>query len=185
MGAFNPPATALAYRGPIAPVPSANGTVPRLFAAIADVVSNGIGLIQLGVVCNPTTSADWLNFATTYTEFRLLGAKMRFIPSFFGTASSGLTALPGTMVLCALRDATVSAPAAQQALETSPNRSNSIYRPLVLEMRSSGALETMWQNTDTAGALNFTFGLTASGLTPSITYGQYVLTMLVQFRNAR
>lgn len=188
--AKNPSPNALVYTGAIrggaGAQPDDAITVRLSYASYISGASSGFTLAvnNLGV----TTATDWLSYANTYDEFRVLGFEMDWLPYWMGgnTGPSGaVTHSAGLRFVTHSADALVN-PTADQAVQHAdwvPAHTGERFKSM---WKMSGADEAAFQNTASPpsvllGSIYCAFPAAAY----NGTYGIQVATYLVQFRGRK
>jgi len=179
----NPGFNVLTYTGPIEQPILQQQPIVRLFGSAGALASDGSGNINFVVSNSPTPSADWSAISGLYAEARILGSVFRLLPLFPGYSTTSTPLLASVWVLGLIRNGGASAfPNLGQALTGVPRKILTTGERASMTYKMMGAIEASFFNTSGfTGTAAFT--VTASGLTASSTYANYVIETLVQLRN--
>jgi len=181
---MNPSPLALAYRGPISPNVPGAAPIVRLQTYAATISSNLGGSIVAQVVVAASVLSEWATMQGLYREYRILGARCKWIPNFTGYSTASTPPLSSMAVFSMSRDPSITAPASVlAALQTNPRVVGNISNKLSLTFRMSGSTEAAWHNTDSPGVGVATFSLNCDLLTVSSVYGTVQMDAMVQYRN--
>jgi hypothetical protein len=179
-----PSAAAMVYSGPIKFMPGDSNNADMRVVTLHEtstnyVTSNVSGVLSLALPMNPSSAADWSNWAGAYSEYRLLGCDMEFFPQNRYSKSGVVT----TPILGAVtHQTTSSAPNSYTAIMALASaRKLSLEDPWKIEWRMTGAEEASFKDT-AAPAFIGSIYLYSDGLTVSTTYGRVFIYWLVQFR---
>lgn len=183
---FNPPSTALTYTGPISANVPSMAPVTRNMVYASTVASNALGSIAFQYVVAATSLNEWSNFAALYSEYRIMAARIRWIPNYTGLSTASTPALSSMAVLTLTRDGTIVTPSSVlNALSIAPRVVSNIYSRMSLTYRMSGPLEASFHNTDAPAVGVCTFCLNSDLLTASSSYGTIQADVMIQFRNPK
>jgi len=181
---MNPPVTALTYSGPISPMVPGVQPITRLLTYAATQSTNPAGSMVSQVVASVTSTTEWSQLSALWREYRILGARITWIPNFTGYSTASTPLLSSMAVLTLQRDGTIVSPTTVlTALRIGPRVVSNIASRMSLSYRMSGALEASFHNTDAPAVGVATFCLNSDLLTVSAAYGTLQMDMMVQFRN--
>jgi hypothetical protein len=170
------------YKGPIPRNVSEDGIV----AVLRDVVTfnTGAGTTFVSYLDNnPSSTDNWSEYSTSWAEYRVLGIRYEYSPTFLVNTAAVLTAPLATTVLhMKASPAIASYP---QALSYGDSRLGHVTKKFSREWRMIGAEEGAWIDTAAPAGTAFTFAAYGEALTTALLYGTMVRTYLVQFRNPR
>jgi len=179
-----PAATAMTYRGPISPMVPGIQPITRNMTYAATISTNALGSITQGVTVAVTSLQEWSQMAALWREYRILGARMQWIPNFVGYSTTATPLLSSMAILALSRDGTIVPPTTVlNALSIAPRVVFTIGQRRSLTYRMNGPLEASFHNTDAPAVGVATFTLNADLLTVSAAYGTLQMDVMVQFRN--
>jgi len=155
--------------------------VERLSQVLSTASSPG-GDISVSILADPSSAADWTNFAALYGEYRVLGMRVRWVPKKHNWVNSVDTSISNVLAYGIMRNATSPVPVTVDAAFRntnvglgqldSPHRSNS---------RAGSAQEMLFRNTASPGAFWYYY-LVANGASNGTVYGSLFVEWIVQFR---
>jgi len=181
---INPAATAMQYFGPITPMVPGIQPITRMMTYAASQSSNPAGTIAAGVTIAVTSLTEWSTISNLWREYRILGAKMKWIPNFAGYSTASTPPLSAMAVLSLSRDGTITPPTSVLlALPIAPRVVSTISSRMSLTYRMNGPLESSFHNTDAPAVGVATFCLNSDLLSVSAFYGTLQMDVMVQFRN--
>jgi hypothetical protein len=179
------PATAIAYRGGIRNgVENANTDLITVNLSTAySQSSTGAGLIaNVWKTDDVTASSDFASYAATYTEYRVLGFEVEWVPLY---GESVTTPAPGIGAQAIDRSNAIGTPASLDAvIQRVSWKTWKTNKPNKMHWKMSSVEEATFTNTSATvthgGVVNY-----VGSLTPSTVYGNWYVTFKVQFRNRK
>jgi len=176
----------MTYTGPITPNVPAMAPITRNMVYATTVSSNAAGSIVQQFALAVTSLQEWVAMSNLFSEYRIMAARVRWIPNYSGLSTASTPALSSMAVLTLIRDGTITTPASVlAALSIAPRVVSNIYSRMSLTYRMSGPLEASFHNTDAPAVGVATFCLNADLLTVSSAYGTLQADVMVQFRNPK
>jgi len=177
------------YRGPVVPrgLVAQQQIIARRLTYFTTAASNGSGNIGYSFSNNPTSTFEWTNYAALYTEYRTLAFRVRYQPNY-GTYISSTTGTTthirdGPMVVYRERNSAASIVSTIGAAFSKEGAYiGSTQRPCWNVIKMSGSSESAWYNT-IAPTANTAVNFVAFSLDTGVTYGNFFLEFLVQFRS--
>lgn len=177
-----PPASELIYRGII----PRNTAETGLVAVLRDVATYGTGGGTSFVSYldnNPSSTDNWAEYSTSWSEYRVLGIRFEFSPTF---AVNTATVATNPVLHAVLHMKTTPAIASYaQGLSYGDSKLGHVTKKFVDEWRMNSAEEGTFIDTASPAGTAFVHTAYADTLTTATTYGTLFRTWLVQFRNAR
>jgi hypothetical protein len=174
------------YNGPIVP-PLSKFSIPavkRVQRVTAVAASDGAGLLRGSFGNNPSGGSDWSNWITTWTEYRVLGFEVEYIPAFENSYPTS-TAVGGLLVAYVDRQSSASSPSsANQVLAYDGSKYVSMNKHLKIITKATGTNEMQWLNTASPSAW-CSIRYCSTALSISTTYGTFVITWLIEFRSSQ
>jgi hypothetical protein len=180
---------------PVVPSPSAlqyRGIIPRnasedgIVSVLRDVVTynTGAGTSFVSYLDNnPSSTDNWSEYSTSWSEYRVLGIRFEYSPTYVVNVAAVQTAPFVTSVLH--MKSTPAIASYPQALSYGDSRLGHITKTFSREWRMIGAEEGAWIDTGAPAGTTFVFSAYAETLTTALLYGTMLRTWLVQFRNPR
>lgn len=161
---------------------SARIVTERLVYVNTTFASTGTGAIN-GVypIRDPTLASDWTNFSNTYQEFRVVAAKIKFLPKDrYSKTTTVCQPLVGVIDLVDSSALTSMSSAAQNI----SLKWLSLEDPWQLEwrLRKDDTLRTGWYDTAGGWSFNESFKFFSSGLSLSTNYGTVFMEYIVEFK---
>jgi len=144
------------------------------------VVSTAAGVIADVLSDIPTGSPDWTSCQALYAEYRILAMSIQFVPNITGGNVAATNYAPFYVIWDA--NPTAAALASYSAATNYPvSKYKSINQPWIMSHRMYGVEESTFVAV-TSSVADYAFRTFATGLTPSIAYGRYVIRWKTQFR---
>jgi hypothetical protein len=171
--------TELMYRGPIA-LPSSvdNTSIARaVLISLSTITSTGGGIIANVIDNNPNGFGDWANFANCYDEYRVLGLKVRFMPS----NPYNVTRLTRPLITLVDRDSAGGMASYAAALNYESSKDWDITRGWTVTARAKGPKDFAWITT-AAPVATFWIKLYTDTVSNTTEYGLTRNEILVEFR---
>jgi hypothetical protein len=180
---------------PLVPSPSAlqyHGIIPRnasedgIVSVLRDVVTfnTGAGTSFVSYLDNnPSSTDNWSEYSTSWSEYRVLGVRFEYSPTYVVNVAAVQTAPFVTSVLH--MKSTPAIASYPQALSYGDSRLGHITKPFSREWKMIGAEEGAWIDTGAPAGTTFIFTAYSETLTTALLYGTMLRTWLVQFRNPR
>ncbi len=176
----NPDTNDPCYMGPVILPKSYMQThrIKRNFSFTAQVASNGSGVIDVVIGSNPSSYASWSNYANVYHEFRVLGMQVKY-----SAVKSGTTYVYGPMVYCVDHGPPNSGSLGSMnvAVEHESAVLSNACQDHTIIARLEGYNEASWLSTSVPQS-EFYIKFFSNLNTASTTIGQYICTLLVEFR---
>ncbi len=177
-----PPASELIYRGPI----PRNTAETGLVAVLRDIATyaTGVGTSFVSYLDNnPSSTDNWSEYSTSWSEYRVLGIRFEYSPTF---AVNTATVSSNPLVHSVLHMKSTPAIASYaQGLSYGDAKLGHTTKKFVDEWRMNSAEEGTFIDTSAPAGTAFVHTAYADTLTTATTYGTLFRTWLVQFRNAR
>ncbi len=177
-----PRPSTVSYSGPIPIRNAESGTLVTLRRAI-QVTTNGSGVYAATQTYDASALDNWTEYATIFEEFRTLGIRYEYFPTF-----SVNTGTVGGGILChsILHSMTAPSPGnISEAYSYGDSKVGNVFRPFVREWKMSEVGEAEWNKTSSAPTDQYTFMLYIDQAGASIAYGVVFVTQLIQFRTLR
>ncbi len=172
----------LAYSGIIPRTASEEGIV----AVLRDVVTyaTGVGTSFVSYLDNnPSSTDNWGEYSTSWSEYRVLGIRFEYVPTF---AVNTATVASGPLVHCILHmKATPAISSYANAMSYGDSKLGHVMKKYVDEWRMASAEEGTFLDCSAPAGTAFTQTAYADSLTTATTYGTVFRTWLIQFRNPR
>lgn len=166
------------YRGPLTPATVDNITVTMYESASISTDVTGSISAQFGN--NPSSSRNWSEYSTSWTEYRVLGIRYRFNNNSVCNTST----LLGTNGYHSIVHGVPVVPTTtSQAVGVGLSRPWNIFRSFVREWRMSSTDEAAFIETSSPASTTDTLFLFALNGTASALYGTLQIEYLVQFRS--
>jgi hypothetical protein len=171
------PPSATSFNGPLTTTVDSSVMTFYVDAAIS---TSAAGVVQ-GVFNNdPSISVNWLSYASSWNEYRVLGARYSFVP---GNVVNTATIAGFTGYHSIVRGLTSPAPASlSDAASAGISRAWTAFKPFNREWRMMDVEEATFVRTGFPAATSNTLSIYATGGTASTTYGHLLIMYLVQFR---
>lgn len=149
----------------------------------ASISSNGTGDISGTFNNNPSGSTNWSEYSTAWSEYRVLGVKLTYIPQFSAntTTLSGFSGYHGIIHGTAVNTPTT----LPEASATGVARLWSPFRPFVREWRMASVEEAAFVSTSGPAATSNCLTVFGTNASSSVLYGNLLIEYLVQFRSHR
>lgn len=182
-----PSASAVVYRGPVRTPNQATPndvTVARLTGSFAAVNGGPNGLQIAANTIQVKDTPDWPSFAAVYSEYRVLGMQLLFLPHFIG-GSTAVVHAAGAGFSVHNADTAV-LPTLQEVIQHANWKPFHTGKEYMAEWKMSSVEEADFISTTTP--TNIQFGqlfATAPTATSTGSYGSVILTYAVQFRDRR
>lgn len=177
-----PSPSALQYNGPIPANASEDGIVSVLRDVVAFNTGAGTSFVSY-LDNNPSSTDNWSEYSTSWSEYRVLGIRFTYSPTYVVNAAAVQTAPFVTSILH--MKSTPAIASYPQALSYGNSRFGHISKPFVREWRMIGAEEGAWIDTAAPAGTTFVFTAYSETLTTALLYGTMLRTWLIQFRNPR
>jgi hypothetical protein len=172
----------LEYKGII----PANAAEEGIVSVLRDVAtySTGAGTSFVSYLDNnPSSTDNWSEYSTSWSEYRVLGVRFEYVPTFtVNTAAINSAPLAHSVLHMKATPAISSYP---QALSYGDARLGHVNKRFTREWRMASAEEGTFIDTASPAGTAFVFTAYAEGLTAALTYGTLFRTWLIQFRNPR
>jgi len=155
----------------------------KVLSLATQVSSNGSGIINntFGLQ-NPSSFPGWSNLAAVYDEYRVLSAKIQWIPvnGYNKVVATQTCATPLYVVMD--RDSVTTLASVTSACVYDSVKAFDLERPFTYaKYKMNGAREATFQTTASPANLG-AYALFSNNLTASLAYGTIFMQMLVQFR---
>ncbi len=177
-----PPASQISYRGKI-PTSSAESGIVMTLRRAYQVTTNGSGIYSATQTYDPSGCDNWTEMSTTFDEYRVLGIRYEYYPTF-----SVNTATVGGGLLCSsiLHTETAPSPGSiTEAYSYGDSRVGNVFKPFVREWKMTDTNEADFNKTSSTSSSQYAFHLYVDQAGASIAYGVVFVTYLVQFRSLR
>jgi len=185
---ISPPSAALIkYNGSVDLPLATTGIVANLHRAVS-IQSNGSGVVSYIDTYDPSNCDNWTEYSTSWAEYRVLGIKYHYMPTYkVNTATTTTVIQDAPVVFTKLHALTVPSPTnMSEAWAYSDNgKVDSLMREKVVTWRMDDAFEAQFENTSATNTSVYTVMYQSYGASATITYGTMFITYLVQFRNTR
>jgi len=165
-------------------VAAAMQTMTRVIGYQTAMATTGAGVLT-GVVTNqPTGSPDWSALAGLYSEYRVLGFKVVYVPLYQNYIPAIATSpkQQSALVWFGVRGSLTPPTTYSEALGFGGSVVGHTQQRMTKVSRMNGVQEGAFINTGGTG-VSATLGFYADGLDFSTTYGYNYITWLIQFRN--
>lgn len=187
---MNPSPTALVYRGPTRSIGALSSAKPVTVVVcnIGNVAASGAGVVATVFDSNVqlTASPQWTDYATLYSEFRLLSMDLTMIPwnKYYGPTTN---VLPSIVSVIDRQGATALSSFANASGYVDSIKMHCASDKIHRTVKMSGTGESDWVSVASAPAAadRMYIKLYGSGFTNSINLFDYINFMVVQFRGAQ
>lgn len=140
------------------------------------------GLIGFSFSANPTSLNNWSLWANDWNEYRILAMEVEFVPAYEHSFPTN-TAIGGLHAMFVDRTSVIGTPTLSQVLNNEGSVYASINQRLKLIVKATGAEEMSWVPVNSPVTTWVVRG-TSTQLSISTTYGNYIISYLVEFRGA-
>ena len=175
-----------AYRGRIRPSPTLRqlSTFKKFGAWTVAATSNVAGVINSAFVVSPSTLNDWGDIQNDWQEYRILGFRVEYIPNYENSPPATTNPAGGLIIgIIDRTSTTVALSSTQQALEFEGAQYASVNKKITLESKAQGTNELAWTNITTSNYWA-SCRFYSTPLTASTSYGNFVVSLLVELRSA-
>jgi len=198
-GGNGPAPQAIRYNGPVQ-LPNKNEQMVMVNLAIPTSMSttSSASLANYSNVfssADVTSATDWNDFKSLYSEARVVGMRVKFIPKFrHAVAASSVPATGGVnqstavtpLFLCISHSESTALTSLDQAVNHMSRKEASINEQQVCEIKMKESDEAQWFSTQ-SGTVNVMsiktwFAANTAGATDALTWGYFIVTFAVQFR---
>lgn len=180
-----PSPASMTYRGPTVPRNIANQeqTIVKLMSLAVAVSTNGSGVIDATFgLTDPSTLQGWSGLAAIYDEYRVLAAKLEYVPSNGYNKIVATQSCKNPVFVVMDRDSVVTLVSTAAALSYDSVRMFDLERPFRYDLyKMEGARESTFITTAFPTNLG-AYAFWSTGNTASLQYGNVLLQLLVQFR---
>jgi hypothetical protein len=163
-----------------------NASETGIVAVLRDefALSTGVGTVISGNLDNnPSGTDNWSEYSTSWSEYRVLGIRFEFVPSFaVNTAAIATSPMVSSVLHMAAAPAIVSY---SQCFSYGDSKIGHITKPWVREWRMTETPEAAFIDCSAPTLSSYALTYYADTLTAATIYGQIFRTWLVQFRNPR
>ena len=181
------PINAVKYSGPISSPAIKQASDLHTFVLVnsGQLVSSGAGVLAtvFDNTAQAAASPEWTGLSNLFKEWRILAMEIRFIPWNQYSKATTTTTTPVYIVL----DRTTATPlaSATDALKSSTCREKSLENSWTVSTRMNSIEEAVWTPSGSSLATDAKqfIKLYASGLSNTITYGDFITHCVVQFRS--
>ncbi len=173
------------YNGPFIPraIKTQTQLVEKILNLSTTISSNGSGVINntFGLQ-NPSSFAQWASYASVFDEYRVLAARIKYIPSNgYNKVVATQTCLTPLYVVLD-RDSVTTLATVTQAITYDSCEMYDLERPFVYaKFKMNGVRESTFITTAAPTNLGG-YSFFSNNLTATQQYGTILMTMLVQFR---
>lgn len=177
-----PRASLLEYRGVI----PANAAEEGIVVILRDTAtfSTGGGTSFTSILDNnPSGTDNWTEYSTSWSEYRVLGVRYHYAPTFAVNTAAVNSAPLAHAVLHMKSSPAISS--YSNAVAYGDSRLGHVNKMFTREWRMASAEEGTFLDTAAPAPTAVTFTAYAEGLSTGLTYGVCFRTWLVQFRNPR
>lgn len=147
-------------------------------------LSTGVGTVISGNLDNnPSGTDNWSEYSTSWSEYRVLGIRFQFVPTFaVNTAAVATNSLVTSVLHMAAAPAIVSY---GQCFSYGDSKLGHITKPFLREWRMTEVIESQFVDCSAPALNSYTLTYYSDTLTAATIYGQIFRTWLIQFRNPR
>jgi hypothetical protein len=177
-----PKPNVLEYKGVIPRAASEEGIV----AILRDIVSyaTGAGTSFVSYLDNnPSSTDNWSEYSTSWSEYRVLGIRFEYVPTY-AVNTAAITSGPLAHSVLHMK-ATPAIASYSQALSYGDSKLGHTAKKYVDEWRMASAEEGTFLDCSSPSGTAFVQTAYADTLTTGTTYGTVFRTWLIQFRNPR
>jgi hypothetical protein len=174
------------YTGPLKPIGANHQvtTFKKFGAYILAASSTAVGVINNAFVVSPSTLNDWGNLQNDWSEYRILAFQVKYMPLFKSAPNSTAAAIGGLLIGVLDRTSSTTAlTTTSQALEFEGAKYGAINEELCINAKASGANELAWINI-TSSQYWASVRFYSTVLSTSNNYGNFIVSILVEFRSA-
>lgn len=177
-----PAPSTISYRGRIPVNNSESGAVATLRRAF-QVTTNGSGLYAATQTYDPSGCDNWSEYATIWEEYRVLGIRYEYYPTF----TVNTTGVGGGLMVNSIMHTLVSPSPGNitEAYSYGDSRVGNVFKPFVREWKMSEVGEAEFVKTSTPATDQYTLMTYIDQGGSSIAYGVVFCNYLIQFRTLR
>lgn len=175
----------IAYTGPMKPAAARHQltTLKKYGSWSSQATTTGAGILDPAFVLSPSTLNDWGNLQNDWTEYRILGVEVEYIPNAENAFVTGLGY--GQLAMVIDRTSSTSALTSfQQALEYEGHVVGAVNKRFKISAKARGANELAWVNITTSSYWCSMRGYSNGTLSNTTNYGTYIVNLLVELRSA-